>query len=93
MQYLKKERKSCQEPVTNVKMNLQGHQDRKYKSLNLLKLEDIKINLHVSSIQYLCFTFSSVCNVPISEPVMVLSVQPFQLQHCSLKIVALNFHD
>ena len=36
--------KSCQEPVTKVKMNLQGHQDRKYMSLNFLILED---NLHV----------------------------------------------
>ena len=53
--------KSCQEPVTKVKMNLQGHQDRKYMSLNLLIPED---NLHVE--YTLFFTFSSVCNVPIS---------------------------
>ena len=44
--------KSCQEPVTKVKMNLQGHQDRKYMSLNLLILED---NLHV---EYTIFMFS-----------------------------------
>ena len=44
--------KSCQEPVTKVKMNLQGHQDRKYMSLNLLILED---NLHV---EYTIFMYS-----------------------------------
>ena len=57
--------KSCQKPVTKVKMNLQGHQDRKYMSLNLLILED---NLHV---QYAIFMFSLsarfiICNAPIS---------------------------
>ena len=44
--------KSCQDPVTKVKMNLHGHQDRKYMSLNLLILED---NLHV---EYTIFMFS-----------------------------------
>ena len=36
--------KPYQEPITKVKMNLHGHKDRKYMSLNLLILED---NLHV----------------------------------------------
>ena len=44
--------KSYQEPVTKVKMNLQGHQDRKYMSLNHIILED---NLHV---EYTIFRFS-----------------------------------
>ena len=44
--------KTYQEPVTKVNVNVQGHQDRKYMSLNLPMLED---NLHV---EYTIFMFS-----------------------------------
>ena len=44
--------KTYQNPVKKVKMNLQGRQDRKYMSLNILILDD---NLHV---EYSIFIFS-----------------------------------
>ena len=44
--------KTYQDPVTKVKMNLQGRQDRKYMFVNLPILED---NLHV---EYTIFMFS-----------------------------------